>query len=225
MANDVQHRAGVVAKREQVDTEIDYILLDASGSMASNWLGSLDAIDAYVTRINSLRTNVILASFTTSGDYSSERFDYQILQESGPDKWVPAIGVKVQMGSTPLFDAINTMGRELRDMNPAKCSILIVTDGAENASKTTLLQAQSILNWCRAKGWQVTFLGCDFNNLTQAKELGANAATAIGVSAKRLRDVTGALADKRTNYSRTGNKMSFTDDEKESFGGYLSPPK
>jgi hypothetical protein len=64
---------------------------------------------------------------------------------------------------TPLFDAINMMGRELQALNPPRCSIVIITDGDENGSRhTTADQARAILDWCRAQGWQVTFLGADF---------------------------------------------------------------
>jgi hypothetical protein len=104
---------------------------------------------------------------------------------------------------------------------PLKASLIIITDGDENASKTTGEQAKALLDWCRAMGWQVTFLGCDFENSAQAKLLGANDSNAIGVSAKRLTDATSLLAEKRARYSQYGTDMDMTKDEKTELGGLL----
>ena len=111
------------------------------------------------------------------------------------------------------------MGRELRDLNPPRCSIVIITDGDENGSRhTTHEQARAILDWCRAQGWQVTFLGCDFNNSRQAKLLGADESNSLGVQAARMIEagkVLGKLSPKRLVRG-----LSTSPPEK-SFGGYL----
>jgi hypothetical protein len=126
-------------------------------------------------------------------------------------------------GSTPLYDAINLMGRELRELNPSRCSIVIVTDGDENGSRhTDHSQARAILDWCRAQGWQVTFLGADFNNSRQAKLLGATEQNSLGVQAQRLIDAGKVLGQKRARNALYGDDISFTDDEKRDFGGYLT---
>lgn len=139
-----------------------------------------------------------------------------------PQDWTSLEDIGMEGGGTPLYDAINSMGRILRDLNPAKCSALICTDGGDTDSKTSVEQARRILDWMRAKGWQVTFFGCDFNNNSQALALGANPQNAIGVSQARLSDAASALAKKRQAYSAYGSPMNFTDDEKQEFGGYLS---
>ena len=100
-----------------------------------------------------------------------------------------------------------------------------MTDGEENASQfTDLIRAKAILNWMRAKGWQVTFIGANFNNSQQASLLGGHPASAIGVSTQRLADATGALAAKRARYGLYGEPMHFSDDEKQEFGGFLGGP-
>jgi hypothetical protein len=73
----------------------------------------------------------------------------------------------------------------------------------------------------RSMGWQVTFLGCDFENSRQAKLLGANDENAIGVSAKRLVDATSLLAEKRARYGLYGTDMNMSKDEKNEIGGLL----
>ena len=129
----------------------------------------------------------------------------------------------VGWSSTPLYDAIHTMGRRLKDLDPPRCSIVIVTDGHENASRyTDLNQAKAILDWCRAKGWQVTFIGANFNNRQQADLLGSNPASAIGVERRHLVDATKALAEKRKRYGLYGENMHYTEEERQQFGGYLT---
>jgi hypothetical protein len=127
-------------------------------------------------------------------------------------------------GSTPLYDAINMMARHLRDLDPSPAScIVIVTDGDENCSRhTDVTQAKAMLDWCRAKGWQVIFLGADFDNSSQAKMLGANAANSIGVRSMKLLEAGRALGEKRARHANGGEDIRFSDEEKQKFGGYLS---
>jgi hypothetical protein len=115
------------------------------------------------------------------------------------------------------------MGRELQALNPPRCSIVIITDGDENGSRhTTADQARAILDWCRAQGWQVTFLGADFNNSKQAKLLGANESNSLGVQAQKLLEAGKTLGEKRVRHATAGTDISFTDEEKKDFGGYLA---
>lgn len=200
--------------------QVDYILLDGSGSMHSKIADTLASIDAYAAtlKMNNIKTNIHVATFSSMGI----GVDYQTYASTTPDTWISALGLRIPGGSTPLYDALNIMCRELRELNPEKASILIYTDGEENASKTTVAQARALLDWCRAKGWQVTFIGCDFNNLREARLLGATDSNAIGTSSRRLIEVTKELGKKRDNYDKYGTDISFSDAEKQQFGGYLS---
>lgn len=218
--NDIQHRATTPSK---TTVQHDYILLDGSGSMQEKWWDTLDAIEAYVqgTKAANIKSHIILQTFD-SGALDCVQRDEDI------DAWVPmrTSPVGAYWASTPLYDAINVMGRRLRDLDPPRASILIVTDGQENASRfTDETQARAIIEWMKAKGWQVTFIGADFNNSRQARALGADAASTIGVHRAKLTDATAALAKKRARYGLYGESMHYTDAEKQQFGGYLSAPE
>jgi hypothetical protein len=129
-------------------------------------------------------------------------------------------------GGTPLYDAINLMGRQLRDLDPKNASIVIVTDGEETSSKyTTHVQAKAILDWCRAKGWAVTFIGADFDNNQQAKLLGANESNSIGVRKAKLLEAGKAFGQKRARHALFGEDINFTEDERKKFGGFLEHKK
>lgn len=208
---------------KQRAAQLDYILLDDSGSMSGKRDDSLAAIDNYVAQLRSegVNSTVTCAAFTT---IFGEGISYEIMRQSTPEMWSDMrfdTELRHHAGSTPLYDAINMMCIELRDQMPAKCSILIITDGDENASKTTVEQACGLLNWCRGMGWQVTFLGADFENSKQAKALGADESNSVGVSIKRLVDATSLLAEKRAKYGLYGTDMNMSKDEKNEIGGML----
>jgi len=206
---------------KSLTSQLDFILLDGSGSMVSKWWPMLGAIDQYIA---ALRANVV------DSHIRLDIFDSSDLQLTARDtrisEWqtfdLSPIGAN--FGGTPLYDAITIMGRNIRDLNPTKgCAVTIVTDGENGSNRfADLTQARAILDWLRAQGYTVTFMGCDFDNSTQARALGANAANSIGVRKEKLEEAMKLLAAKRARASREGGDINFSDDEKQKFGGYLS---
>lgn len=203
-------------------SQLDFVLLDGSGSMQPHWWDTLSAIDAYVHGLKAARVNSRLLLTTFTNNHAGLEFLTQ--RDEDVSEWTPLSEspVGASFGSTPLYDAIMEMGRLLRDADPPRAAICIATDGEENGSKfATAEHAKAILDWCRAKGWQVTFIGAEFNNSRLARRLGGQDAEAIGVSMKHLTDATAALAKKRASYGLYGTPMHWTDGEREQFGGYL----
>jgi hypothetical protein len=201
----------------------DYILLDGSGSMTNKWYDMLAAIDAYVAglKVAGVRSHITLHVF------DSNDHEY-VARSQSIDDWTPlsASPIGLHGGTTPLYDAIAIMGRHLRDWSPPRAAATIVTDGGENASRATDQPlAKAILDWMRARGWQVTFVGAEFNNARQAELLGGQPQSAIGVSTARLTDATSALAAKRARYALYGEPMHWTDGERQQFGGFLAAPE
>lgn len=202
--------------------QLDYILLDGSGSMMTKWHETLAGLDGYMGALRA--ANVASHGIVTV--FQGNTLD-SVQRDSVIADWEPftTTGLTSGWGGTPLYDAVNLMGRSLRDLNPPRASIIIVTDGMENGSKhTTHAQAKAILDWCRAKGWQVTFLGADFNNSKQAALLGANPSNSIGVQKMLMHEAGKLLGEKRVRNVMFGEDISFTDEEKKDFGGYLTGP-
>lgn len=200
----------------------DFILLDGSSSMTDKWWDSIAAIQAYVEQ---LRTDNVNSHLTLT---VFDSFDREYVARDQPiGLWNPDLSdVGMHGGSTPLYDAIQLAGRKLRDLDPPRCSVLIVTDGDENGSRfTTDVQAKAILDWMKAKGWQVTFIGCDFDNSSEARKLGVGREAAIGVHKRLLTSAVEALARKRQAYGLYGTPMHYTDGEQAQFGGFLAAPK
>lgn len=205
-----------------VAPELDYFLVDGSASMRDKWWDTLGAMDNWlkVLRDQNVASHGIVHVFDSYNIESVQR-------DSAIGTW-PTFGddpIGSTFGGTPLYDAINTMGRRLRDLDPKKASIVIATDGDDTGNEyTDEHQARAILDWCRAKGWQVTFIGCDFNNSKQAKLLGADESNSIGVARKMLGAAGEELGRKRARFSKGAEDMKFSDAEKKQFGGYLTGP-
>src|SRR5215468_3050351 len=167
MTQDIANRAGSL-----LAPQLDYILLDGSASMQDKWWESIGALENYVNVLKAENVN----SHGIIQVFDSRDLAY-IARDCTLDTWKSFVEdpIGAHFGSTPLYDAINYMGRKLAALDPPRCSIVIVTDGEECSSEyTDVNQARAILDWCRAKGWQVTFIGADFNNNEQARLLGAN---------------------------------------------------
>lgn len=199
--------------------QLDFILLDGSASMQSKWWDMLGAIDAYIAGLKTqmVKSHILLHVFDTH-DLKLEGRNTHI------DTW-KTFGedpLGSHFGGTPLYDAIVIMGATIRDLNPARCAVTIVTDGDDTGNRfSDIHKARAVLDWLRAQGFTVTFIGCDFDNDRQARALGANASNSIGVRKELLTSAAQEYAKKRAHSARTGEDISFTDDEKQKFGGYL----
>lgn len=203
----------------------DYILLDSSGSMSgAKWDSSVAAIDAYVNELRTAR----LTDHITLDIFSGPSQLGNIERDCSLHDWVSLHSKppRAFWGGTALYDAIALMCFTLRDRDPQNCVITIYTDGHEaDSATTTLAQARALLDWCRAKGWGVRFIGCDFANHKQAALLGARPEHAIGVQRALMSEATRSLAQKRARNILTGASMDWSEDEQQQFGGYLAPPK
>jgi len=200
--------------------QLDYILLDGSGSMQSKWWDTLAGLQNFlsVLRAQNIASHGIVHVFDTTDLELIQRDAVLADWESLLDK-----PLSLHAGGTPLFDAVNLMVRRLAELDPPRCSIVIITDGMENGSThTTAAQARNLLDWCRHKSWQVTFLGADFSNSAQAKALGADERNSLGIQKSKLADAGKLLGEKRARHAITGEEISFTGSEKQDFGGYLS---
>lgn len=200
-------------------SQLDYILVDGSRSMQDKWWETLGALEGFVDVLKSQN----IASHGIIQVFDSHNLE-SVQRDSTLDTWPQFTSDPLgsSWGSTPLYDAINLMGRRLRDLDPPKCSIIIVTDGEENGSRhTDATQARAILDWCRAQGWQVTFLGANFNNSRQSKLLGANDGNSVGIRSQKLLEAGRSLGEKRARHAISGTDISFSEDERKDFGGYL----
>lgn len=195
----------------------DFILLDRSGSMGEGgrWTESLNAVNAYVKKLadDGVDTGVTLAMF----DQHNGWLDYQVIRDRIiPTTWLPVSEQEAQpRGWTPLNDAIGRMVSAAKGGNYDKVAIIIMTDGHENASKElSVAQAKKLLDECRAKNWQVIFLGADYDNAAQAMSYGNAAAATMDSSIANLKTAMAETASMRSAYASAGTPMHYSDEQK-----------
>lgn len=188
----------------------DFILLDRSGSMAGTmWTEALNGINAYVQKLaaDNIDTGVTLVVF--DGD---EPFKV-IRDRITPKTWKTVTNEDAMpRGMTPLNDGAMKLLDLAEQGFPGggpyeKCAIVIVTDGAENASQEFSINSGGVekvknrLDKCRAKGWVVQFLGANFDNQAQAMSYGTTRGSTISASAANFGSTMSSLASKRGAYS------------------------
>lgn len=198
----------------------DFILLDRSQSMISNskWPEALAAINAYVAGLaaSNVDTGVTLATF----DKFSADTSFDIIRDRiTPTTWHPVSdNDATPRGNTPLNDAIGRIVTLAKAQPYDKVAIIIVTDGEENAStELNRYQAKALLDDCRAKGWQVIFLGAAYDNAAQAKNYGAKDESVVSSSVGNLRSTARHTSTLRANYATTGAAMAFTPEDQKRF--------
>lgn len=193
----------------------DYILLDRSGSMVSLWVEAINSINAYVEKLKEekVKTKITVAAFD-----GNNGLDFRILREGvKPAKWETIKQDEIApRGMTPLNDATAKLVNMAKDAKPDKAAIIIMTDGHENTSQEfTVAQAKSLLDECRAKNWQVIFLGANFDNAAQASSYGNMRGQTISASAQNLAATMTATASMRSVYGMTGQSVEFSDEDKK----------
>lgn len=203
----------------------DFILLDRSGSMANLWTEALSSINAYVKKLadENVDTGVTLAAFDAAGSADQ---DFVILRDRIiPKTWKPVTTADaVPRGMTPLNDATGKIVALANAGNYDKLALIIMTDGHENASKElTVAQAKALLDECRAKGWQVIFLGANFDNAAQASAYGNAAHQTVQSSPNNLGATMTSMGASRTAYAATGASMGFTAEEKAKLRSNAAP--
>ena len=197
----------------------DFILLDRSGSMVDRWSEAINSVNIYVEKLvtENVDTGVTLAVFDTP----ENDIEFTVLR----DRIVPKTWKKVDVaearprGWTPLNDAIGRIVTLANAGNYAKLALIIITDGHENRSKElNHLQAKKLLDDCRAKGWQVIFMGCDFDNAQQAATFGNAIGQTVAVAAQNMDAAMASTASMRGLYgSGKVSNMSYSDEDKKRF--------
>jgi Mg-chelatase subunit ChlD len=200
----------------------DFVLLDRSGSMQSLWSEALNSVNAYVRKLaeDKVDTGVTLATFDKNGD----EFKFEVIRDRiVPSTWLPVSAEDASpRGMTPLNDAIGRIVALAKagcnGIPYDKLALIIMTDGHENAShEYTHAAAKALLDDCRAKNWQVIFLGANFDNAQQAASYGNVVLASLAVKAENLPRAMEVTARKRSAYATQAAPMHYSEAEKRSF--------
>ena len=197
----------------------DFILLDRSGSMDTKWADSLGAINHYVRQLaeQNVDTGVTLAVF----DYNINSYHFTVVRDRiTPKTWQDVTNADaVPRGWTPFNDAnmdIVALANKGHNGTPyERVALLIITDGEENKSKEyTRAQATKALQECRDKGWQVTFIGVEYDNDAQAAGYGTPTMDTISVTSDSFAVAMADTAVMRSLFASSGAKMGYSERQK-----------
>lgn len=149
-------------------------ILDRSGSMDSCWDDTIGGYNAFISSQKEL-----------GGTMTLIQFDHEILESY---KDVPIADVipltrdtYKPRGSTALLDAI---GSVIKDSPPK--TVVILTDGFENASKTyTKAHIKDLITQKIKDGWDFVYLGANQDAFSEASQLGICPAATLNYDANK----------------------------------------
>ena len=192
-----------------------YILLDRSGSMQSIWdeaLGSVNADVKALTEGPKADAHVTFAVFD-----SHEALQFDVLRAGVPAAtWTNVTPADAApRGMTPLFDAIGRMVALADKDAPDRAILVIMTDGAENASKEMKKDdVKAALDRIEKRGWQVVFLGAEFARFSDADAVGVGSMKMMAMSAASMSGTMQRLAGKSRAYFEEGADVSFNAEDR-----------
>jgi uncharacterized protein with von Willebrand factor type A (vWA) domain len=191
-----------------------YILLDRSGSMATQWNDTLGAINAYVTELPG-DTNVYIACFDSG--YNLD-VNYDVLRNTTVKGYTPlTINDASPRGGTPLYDSAARLLDTAFKESPDKAYIIFMTDGYENTSKKFNQTAiKEKIARAEDRKWEVVFLGANFDKVTdQATAMGVNFNKSYNISTSNLSDEMKFMATNTMAYASHGTATLFSDSDRK----------
>jgi Mg-chelatase subunit ChlD len=198
------------------------LIVDRSGSMASIRDDAQGGINTFIKEQAAQpgKCTLTLVQFDQ---------EYNVVVDGKPINEVAEYTLTPR-GSTALLDAvgraINTTGERLASMReedrPGLVSVVIVTDGQENASQEFTKERikQIISHQQDVYNWQFTFLGADQDAFAEADSMGIHAAGVAQYDKQKSLSVysnTSAKMSRMRKMSMSGQEVdnSFTSEERD----------
>ncbi len=151
------------------------VVLDRSGSMESSRAGTISGFNEYLTGLRADKDSeydITLIQFNSAGNSSAP--ELMISYVDKPLAEVPALTADTYQpnGSTPLYDAIGECVRRVEAKNRA-VTLVIITDGEENASREFTLNAiTALLKEKEGEGWTIAFLAANIDAFAVGSSMG-----------------------------------------------------
>jgi hypothetical protein len=198
-----------------------YILLDRTGSMGPIWTEALGSVNAYVEQLAkdedpNDKTRITIACFD-----HQETLQFDILRRDvTAESFRPLTDADASpRGMTPLFDAIARIAALAEKDAPEKAVLIVMTDGEENSSQEVTKQgAAAALDRIRKKGWQVVFLGANFDAFGEASKVGVAMSQTINAAPAAMSASMMTLAKKSRAYERMNENVGFSDADRAEAG-------
>ena len=199
-----------------------YILLDRSGSMQSLWVEALSSVNAFAKELANKKDGPAVDSHVTLAVFDDQAgLQFDVLRRKQPALHWETVTDKeaTPRGMTPLLDAMVRLVALAESDNPDKAVLVVMTDGEENASKeVTRDGVKAALDRVKAKGWEVVFLGANFDNISDAGSVGVGGSKQMAMSAGTMNASMSRLAKKARSYASMAPgaaPIEFSDEDRE----------
>ncbi len=195
-----------------------FMLLDRTGSMAPIWSESVNSINVYVKELAKDKKDyrITLAVFDLH-----EGLQFDVLRDAVPiGEWKDFAEEEAPpRGSTPLLDSLVRIIAMAENSNPDRAVIVVMTDGYENASREVDLDtARAAVKRVEDKGWQVVFLGEDFDAFDQAGDLNVKVERRMNVARGHQAMAMKLSAEKSSRYFVAGEAMLYDAKDRKKSG-------
>jgi hypothetical protein len=211
-----------------------YLLLDRSGSMATEWPATINSINEYVKKLED-DVNVYIAAFDSGGSannytgWNIATIDFSEVRKTTAKAFEPITIYEISpRGGTPLFDAAGRIMNQMLQDNPERAVLVIMTDGEENTSREfNRDRVMGMIKLLEEKKWPVVYLGAGFKEVETYAISTFNMAstntfnTTAGTRGAAMASV-GAKSMAYFNSTDTVTMdaaMLYTDEEKAQFNG------
>lgn len=195
-----------------------YILLDRTGSMSSIWNEALGSVNSYAAKVmDPSDGEKVDAKLNVAVFDAQDGLQFDVLRRNvAAGGWTDLTSDEASpRGMTPLFDAIGKLVALAETDAPEKAVIVIMTDGAENASREFDRKgAQAALDRVKARGWEVVFLGAEFANFNDAEAVGMAASQSMAVGEGQFAASMDRLAQKSRSYAAGKGKVEFNEEDR-----------
>lgn len=199
-----------------------YILLDRSGSMQSLWVEALSSVNSFAKELANKTDGPAVDSHITLAVFDSqEGLQFDVLRRKQPALHWENVTDKdaTPRGMTPLLDAMARIIALAEADNPDKAVIVMMTDGAENASREVKREGiKAALDRVKTKGWEVVFLGANFDNIADADSVGVGYGQQMAMSAGTMDRSLASLARKSRAYAAAAPgaaPIEFNEEDRE----------
>jgi hypothetical protein len=196
-----------------------YLLLDRSGSMQSLWVEALSSINAYARELANKTDGDAVDSHVTLAIFDGqEGLQFDLLRRQVPALHWESVTDReaAPRGMTPLLDALGRIIALAEADNPDRAVIVVMTDGQENASReVTRDGARAALERVKKKGWDVVFLGANFDNIDDAVSVGVAGAQQMAMSPGTMDRSMAAMARKSRAYFARAERHEFNEADRE----------
>lgn len=208
------------------------LILDETGSMSSVLDDTIGGYNTYVETLASDKPKGSVVKFTLM-KFDSIKFD--VVAEGVDIEKAPRLTKENYRpgASTPLYDAamrgIRMTEKQVESTKGDKPNVTVViqTDGQENASRETTLQAlQDIIKKKTEDGWAFVFLGCNIDAYATAGSFGIQQSHTMAYDGKKSMDAFVATSAATRSFMATGltGSASFSVEQKLKAGDKFNKP-